>query len=129
MDYKVPSDEDVIQALRKLLYELGIINSQKKFKNLVDLELSKIDPAYKVSQLRLRSLALSSNSIHLEIHYRESDDKSMISKCPVCYSKLRRLKNKTIYDGTVTVGYECTSCPYSTGIKRRIPIRYIFSLR
>jgi len=31
--------------------------------------------------------------------------------------------------GTVTLGYRCERCKYWTGLKRRVPTRYIFTRR
>ena len=39
------------------------------------------------------------------------------------------MKNITIYGGTVTLGHKCKRCGYWTGKTRRIPSRYIFTLK
>lgn len=129
MSHKIPNEEEILQSIDKVIKEVRIIHSLYKFKELVQKELTKINIDYKISQKRLRLLALGSNFINIEIHARESEKKTGISKCPVCGSPLKFIKNKTVFNGTVTLGHKCTFCPYWTGIKRRVPIRYIFSLK
>lgn len=129
MSHKIPNEEEILLAIEKIIKEFKIIHSLYKFKELVQKELEKISKDYKISQKRLRLLAIGSNLVNVEIHARESDVKGAISKCPVCGSSLKLIKNKTVFDGTVTLGHKCTYCPYWTGIKRRVPIRYIFTLK
>lgn len=127
MPYKVPSDEEVLRSIRNVMNSYGIVNSQTKLKTLVERDLKETDENYRVSQRRMRILALSSDKIKVEIHCRETDKKKGISKCPVCGHNLRIIKNKTVFDGVVNIGHECRHCSYWTGLRRRVPIRYIFS--
>ena len=62
----------------------------------------------------------------VEIQTREAEEKSRNVRCPVCGSKTKRIQNETVYGGKVTLGYKCRSCGYWTGMKRRVPTRYIF---
>jgi DNA-directed RNA polymerase subunit RPC12/RpoP len=50
-----------------------------------------------------------------------------MSRCPVCNTRITPVKNETIFGGSVTLGYECSFCGYWTGMKRRVPQRYVFS--
>ncbi|MEE9151374.1 MAG: hypothetical protein V3U20_06020 [Thermoplasmata archaeon] len=129
MTYKIPSNEEVLRAIKNVMNNYGVVNSQTKLKELVERELRVTDKEYHVSPRRLRVLALSSDHVRVEIHSRESDTKKGFSKCPVCNHKLKLVKNKTIFDGVVIIGHECTHCPYWTGLKRRIPTRYVFTVR
>ena len=129
MSYKIPTDGEVLTAIKNVMNNYGVVNSQTKLKELVERELHITDKDYHVSPRRLRVLALSSDSVRVEIHCRESDIKKGASKCPVCDHKLKLVKNKTIFNGVVIIGHECTNCSYWTGIKRRIPTRYIFTVR
>ena len=52
-----------------------------------------------------------------------------MTKCPVCGGQMKAMKNITIYGGTVTLGHKCKRCGYWTGKTRRVPSRYIFTLR
>ncbi|UCG68849.1 MAG: hypothetical protein JSV09_13810 [Thermoplasmata archaeon] len=129
MPYKIPQDDEVLRAIKNVMNRQGVVNSQTKLKELVERDLHVTDKDYHVSPRRLRVLALSSDDVRVEIHCRESDTKKGISKCPVCNHKLKLVKNKTIFDGVVIIGHECTHCPYWTGLKRRIPTRYVFTTR
>ena len=127
MTHKVPSTGEVVVSLRNVIKAVGIINSQRKLRELVLRDLRETDPAYTVSGVRLRCLALEQDFVIVEIKYRETDHKHALAKCPVCGGNLKKVQNKTIFDGTVTVGFECEKFPYWTGIKRRVPTRYIFT--
>jgi hypothetical protein len=129
MAYKIPSDEEVLRAIKNVMNNYGVINSQTKLKELVERDLKETDKNYRVSRQRLRILALSSSNIRVEIHARDSDEKKSITKCPVCDHKMKLVKNKTIFNGVVIIGHECTHCPYWTGMKRRVPTRYIFTVK
>ncbi len=48
-------------------------------------------------------------------------------KCPVCGARLRKVRNMTVFGGTVTLGYRCDRCRYWTGLRKRVPTRYIFT--
>jgi uncharacterized protein with PIN domain len=128
MPYKIPNDEDILRSIMNVMNAVGVVNSQIKLKDLVERELWETDRDYRVSPKRLRILALSSPKIRVEIHYRDSKEKKTGNRCPVCNHELKLVKNKTIFNGIVTVGHECTNCSYWTGMKRRVPTRYIFSL-
>ena len=73
------------------------------------------------------ALVLKSGVADLDIHCRETVRKTSLGKCPVCRSKLKRVKNLTVYGGTVTLGYHCRTCGYWTGLKQRVPTKYVFT--
>ena len=62
----------------------------------------------------------------LEIHAREANEKRGLTKCPVCGERVKRLKNMTVFGGTVTLGFKCPKCGYWSGLRRRVPTRYVF---
>jgi len=126
MNYHIPSDEQVEKALIKILKKYRTVSSQNKLKTYVSKELKTKKKEFGVSGARLRRIALKSNSVKLEIHTREGDPKKVMTKCPVCDGKLKKLKNLTIWGGEVTIEFRCTKCNYWTGKKKRIPTRYIF---
>jgi hypothetical protein len=129
MSYKIPSDDEVLRAIKNVMNNYGVVNSQTKLKELVERDLRETDNDYSVGPQRLRVLALSSDHVSVEIHCRESETKKSIGKCPVCNHRLKLTKNKTIFDGVVIIGHQCTHCPYWTGLKRRVPTRYVFSAK
>ena len=127
MPYQIPPEEDVIEATKKIMEERGIVNSQKKLHGLVVKELKKMAPDFKLSEERLRIIALSMDSISIDIYTRESEEESIsLEECPVCYGEMKQVRNETIYGWKVTLGKVCKNCPYWTGRKKKIPTRYVF---
>jgi len=129
MDYHVPSDEKVENALKIVLKKFRNVSSQHKLQALVKKELQTKKTKFGVSQQRLRDIALKSGFVNLEIHSREGDPHKILTKCPVCKNPLQRVKNLTIWGGEVTIEFRCSKCGYWTGKKKRIPTRYVFHLK
>ncbi len=129
MHYHIPSDEQVLNGLEKVLKEFRTVHSQNKLKRLVTKEITTKKKNFKISGSRLRNIAINSDFVKLEIHTREGDPKKLMTKCPVCSSSLKRVKNLTIWGGEVTIEFSCKKCSYWTGKKKRIPTRYIFHLK
>lgn len=130
MAYKIPKDEDVLTAIQRVILRFGTINSQKQLKILAQHELGGLDPNYHVSAPRVRALALKSKFIHCEIKYRVwPDHKTKLKRCPVCTTTVQKIRNKTLSNKIITIGYKCTNCPYYTDLPIKIPARYIFSAR
>jgi len=129
MGYHIPSDEQVLNSLEKVLKKFRTVNSQNKLKKIVTKELTNKKKKFSVSVSRLRNIAINSDFVKLEIHSREGDPKKLMIKCPVCSSTLKRVKNLTIWGGEVTIEFRCKKCGYWTGKKKRIPTRYVFHLK
>lgn len=126
MPYRIPKDEQILAALRRATDLKPTVDSQRKLKRLVDGEL-RGDEAYKVGEERLRRIAIDSKLFDLRILTRETPERKSLVNCPVCGSRLGRLRNMTVFGGTVTLGYRCGRCGYWTGLHRRVPVRYIFA--
>jgi len=127
MAYRKPSDTEILEAIKDALQRHGVICSQRKMTELVLKELKRHDSDYSVSEERVRRLAIAHGLASLEIHCRESDEKTAAGACPVCGGKTERIRNLTVYGGTVTMGYKCRTCGYWTGLKHRVPTLYVFS--
>lgn len=126
--YRIPTDDRVVESLRRILTTRPTVDSQRKLKQLVERDL-KGDERYRVGEPRLRLLAIESGLINLEIRCRDTQEMRSLVKCPVCGSRPRKVRNMTVFGGTVTLGYRCDRCKYWTGLKRRVPTRYIFTRR
>ena len=126
MSYHIPSDDEIKYALEKVLTKFRTVNSQHQLKELVTKELNTKKKKFGVTGSRLRFIAINSDFVKLEIHSREGDPKKLMTKCPVCGSTLKRVKNLTIWGGEVTIEFRCNKCSYWTGKKKRIPTRYVF---
>lgn len=127
--YKVPSEADIIEAIQKAMTGSHIVRSQTELKAMVQVELKVKDPAYSITNERLRRIALEKVGLAIEIQSRDIEGRPPLSRCPVCKAPLKATKNVTIYGGTVNLGFTCTKCPYWTGVKRRVPTRYTFYKR
>jgi uncharacterized protein with PIN domain len=119
---KIATEKEVLRVLRLLFNKRKVVNSQRQLKKLVDEYLKK----KRVSRYRLRNIAIKSGFIKLEIHSREGDPERVLTRCPVCDTSLKRVKNLTIWGGRVTIEFRCPLCGYWTGKKKRIPTRYVF---
>lgn len=127
MAYRKPSDTEILEAIKDALQRRGVVNSQRKMTELVLKELKRHDSDYAVSEERVRKLAIENGLAKVEIHARESKQKTSARDCPVCGGKTSRIRNETVYGGTVTTGYKCRTCGYWTGLKQRVPTLYVFS--
>ena len=126
--YRIPSDARVREAIVRLFSTRQMVDSQRKLKQLVEKDL-KGDEKFRVGERRLRLLAIDSELVDLEIHCRDTNEMRSLVKCPVCGARLKKVRNMTVFGGTVTLGYRCERCKYWTGLKRRIPTRYVFTRR
>ncbi len=125
-EYRIAKDEQVLAALRRATALKRVVDSQRKLKRLVEKELKGDEPIV-VGEGRLRHLAIASGLFNLRTLTRETEEKRSLIKCPVCESRLRRVRNMTVFGGTVTLGYRCATCDYWTGLRLRVPVRYVFT--
>ena len=127
-EYRVPKNEQILDALKSIFLRRRVVNSQRELKKLAEKEL-RSDEEFKVGEQRLRHIVMDSGLVDVEIHCRESLEKRHLSKCPVCGSKLKKVRNLTVFGGSVTLGFKCHSCAYWTGLRKRVPMRYVFTRR
>lgn len=126
MSYSLPSSEEVVVAIYKVLREHGTIDTQHTLRQGVLRELQAWDSSYTVSEERVRTLAARANFTRVDIHSREGTTRAR--RCPVCGGDLQRVKNLSLWGDEVTVGYTCNTCSYKGGVKQRVPTRYVFHL-
>lgn len=129
MAYKIPSQEQIVSAIIACMGVYGIVYSQRKLGELVRKKIKETEHLYQVSDERIRRLAVSRHLVELDLRYKEAKKGKLPHKCPICGSRLKRLKNMTIDGGTVTLGYACQTCRYWTGLKKNVPARYVFTSR
>lgn len=126
MSYRLPATEVLAVAIVDVLREHRSVDSQAKFVELVRGKLRDIDPEYAVTEERLRRVAVRSALVTMEVESRDSGKRARMKACPVCGGRMEKVRNRTVFGGTTTLGYRCDTCPYSTGSTRRIPTRYVF---
>lgn len=126
--YRIPSDDRVRGSLVRVFSTRQMVDSQRRLKQLVERDL-KGEEKFRVGEPRLRLLAIESGLVDLEIRCRDTDEMRSLVRCPVCGERLEKVRNMTVFGGTVTLGYRCGRCKYWTGLKRRVPTRYVFTRR
>jgi len=127
MAYKLPTDDEIVDAIRRALARHGVVNSQRKLTELVRRELRSVDPDLTVAEDRVRMIAISKGLAKISINARDTPARTSSSTCPVCSKRMKHIKNLTVYGGSVDLGYRCQRCGYWTGLKSRRPVRYIFT--
>ncbi len=130
MTYKIPKDEEIEEILGRVMKVRRIVESQAELKREVMKHLQRRNIEYKISGRRLRRIALKMDNIKVEIRCKLTNEEVIEMKtCPVCGSKMEKIENMTLEGEKITVGFKCTFCPYWTGNRLRVPIRYIFRIR
>jgi hypothetical protein len=129
MVYHIPSDEEILGAVKKVFDKCHTVQSQRALRRLVEKELGSTKKDSHVSEERLRLLVLNSSFVQVEIHTRDGEPGKSMNKCPVCGGLLTRVKNQTIYGGEVTLEFRCAQCGYWTGKKKKIPTLYVFHMK
>ena len=124
-EYRIPKDDVIRAALTRVFQTRHDVASQRALRRLVEREI-KGSENFRVGEERVRHLAIDSGLIALEIRTRESLEKKGILRCPVCGERVKKLKNMTVFGGTVTLGFKCPKCGYWSGLRRRVPTRYVF---
>lgn len=125
-DYRIPSEEQIRAAIARVFQTRHEVNSQRALRRLVEKDLRGAEN-FRVGGERVRHIAIDSGLVVLQIHTREADQKRGLTKCPVCGERVKRLKNMTVWGGTVTLGFKCPKCGYWSGLRRRVPVRYVFT--
>ena len=127
MSYRIPPAKILVEAISEVIRERQTVNSQRMLTELVQKALKKRDSDYTASEVRIRKAAVLKTPMKLQIRYRETADTSTKGRCPVCGSETLQIRNKTLFDEKVDIGFRCTKCPYWTGQLKQVPIRYIFN--
>lgn len=126
MSYRIPSEDLLEKAIRVVMSDQTMIVSQRRLTELVVARLREKDPHFTATGERIRRVTIEKGIARVVIYTRESEERTRFGRCPVCSSKMRRLRNETVFGGSVTLGYRCTLCPYWTGLRKRVPVRYVF---
>ena len=129
MTFRLPKDEMILEAALGALRTRRTVRSESALLRIVRDALRKQDPALTVGRRRLRVLCLQSGKVEVTAFTRFTDERRPISRCPVCRGAIAPIRNRTVYDGSVTLGYRCGSCGYWTGIRRRVPTLYVYTRR
>jgi hypothetical protein len=129
LTFRLPTDEQVLEAALGALRARRTLRSESALLAIVRQALHKQDPALTVGRRRLRLVCLRSGKVEVTAFTRYTDERRPLSKCPVCRGPIAPIRNRTVYDGSVTLGHRCTLCGYWTGIRRRVPTLYVYARR
>ena len=129
MAYRVPEDAVVVAASQRVLRAAKSVVSQREMGRQVLRELRREDATYTVGAERVRRLVALQPFARIELRARKGSRDKILTRCPVCGTKLERLKNQTLFGGEVTLTLRCPACKYWTGKEKRVPTLYIFHLQ
>jgi hypothetical protein len=125
--YRRPPAELVRSAARRTLGRGGrAVGSQAALRRALLPALTATDPLFVLGGWRLRKILLDSPGVRVDVRYTERFTRRTLTRCPVCRSELRPIRNQTLEGDRVTLGYRCTRCAYWTHLRRRVPVRYRF---
>ena len=107
MQYHIPDDDLVADAIANVLLKSKSIQSQREMTDLVNEELNRhTDVPFKVSEYRVRKITIDRGLATLEIDYRLSSQ-GLPEKCPVCGRGLESITNSTLEGGTAVIMKKC----------------------
>ena len=116
------SREEIVNAIKSLSEDRKIVPSQRRLRDLVSIFLE----GKKIGERRLRKIAIEEGLVRVRIIYREGKDSFNLERCPVCGRKISKVYGKDIWGRNREVEFICKRCGYRSGIRRKIPTRYIF---
>ena len=119
-------DAAIVDAARRVLASAKTIVSQREIHAQVVRDLRERDPQAGVTAERVRRLLATQPFVRLEMRTRRGPKEKVLTRCPVCTTRLERIKNQTLFGGEVTLTLRCPACGYWTGKDKRIPTLYIF---
>jgi hypothetical protein len=126
--YRIPPERSVREILFSVMKDHVTVRSQSLLHKLIMKRLDDIEHGarFKLSPERLRRIAATMVGVKMMIHCRESEEPFSGTRCPVCASEMRHIRNQTLYGWTVNTGRVCPVCGFWTGPKLRKPVRYVF---
>jgi hypothetical protein len=127
MMYKIPSEETLVNVIFTVMYQNHTVKSQAELTRLVRKELEKDGKEYKVSEERIRTIAINRHLVEVSIKYLETDVSEFPEVCPVCSNKMTPIMNKTLEGDVREIKRKCTVCPFSVGARKNVPKRYTFT--
>lgn len=127
--YHRPTPEAIERAARTALARPSSkAASQRELLARVLPILRRRDPIAALGGRRLRGILLDLPEVRLDVVYREESSRRPLGRCPVCSGAVRPIRNRTLDEDRVILGYRCPRCGYWTHLRRRIPVRYTIRL-
>lgn len=126
MASRIADDAAIIEAARRVLVSAKSVVSQREMRRQVVRELQANDSTASAGEGRIRRILSTQPFVRLELRARRGPKEKILTKCPVCGTRLTREKNQTLFGGEVTLTLRCPACGYWTGKDKRVPTLYIF---
>lgn len=127
--YRRPPEEEVRVAIGRLLEaRKGRYASQNEFRRALLRLLKRSDPKFALGGRRMRGLLVGTPGVQISVTFSERETRRPVLSCPVCSAPVSPIRNRTLFDDRVTLGYRCARCGYWTHLKRRVPVRYTIRL-
>jgi hypothetical protein len=120
---------ELVQRLARRVVRSGkaSFHSQAEFRSALIGLLQREQPLATISGPRLRRLLIDTPGVRMSVRYTERADGPAPTRCPVCGSELRPIRNRTLGGESIVLGSRCARCDYWTHLRRRVPVRYSFS--
>lgn len=116
--------EDVLRFLIREVLNSRPAGSQEELSGLVRAELGKSDADFAITGERVRRIAVKIPGVRVFVSLRRG---RVPSKCPCCFSGLRRIYTKNLKGKRILVGLRCRRCGYRGSGDKWVPRRYGFS--
>lgn len=126
MGYRIPSEDRLAEAIADALSSRATVDSQRELGELVRGVLEDEDPDLRASDRRIRRVALDRGLVEVSLRTGTTDERAR-DTCPVCGAELERVENRTLDGDTTAIGTDCPGCPYGTGARHEVPLRYAFT--
>jgi DNA repair exonuclease SbcCD ATPase subunit len=126
--YRIPEDDRVLEAAKAVLAREGEVESQRALARLVRQELQVEEPAFRVGAARVRQIVLDADIAELTVKTGTTTEPPP-ERCPVCGAELEQSRNRTLTGQETVISTRCPACPYRSGVRREVPLRYGFRYR
>lgn len=114
------TDQQILDAIKKVLSEDTVIHSQKELFEKVKNKLI-MAKEIQVSAERIRKVA-KKYGVKVQVHSRKG---KQIKICPFCGKDLQDIVSQDLFGRSTTIGKMCKNCKFEIGLGRS-PARYIF---
>lgn len=117
--------QEVVEFLIKEILNSRHVGSQGKLSGLVKAELRKSEADLTITGKRVRLTALGMPGVKVLVSLRKG---RLPSRCPCCFSGIRKIYAKNLKGRRILVGLKCRRCNYRGSENKWIPRRYGFSI-
>ena len=120
---KLPKRDVVLFVIKEVMQKKKEIDSLREFTELVNMRLKMVDSKLSISGIRLRNIFIKMPGTKILIETRKG---KRTSKCPVCFSGLKKGYTKNLRGKKILYKLICSRCGYSGTNGRYVPKRYKF---